>query len=161
MQLRPIVILERTHGPHQQSRTARPSKISGCPLQPIASSRRRRACSPAAEGMYYTDVDGKKDPRWHGGAVVRERGSWPPAHYRSRRAAVDARMDFAPTFQMGHPIAFEFAAKLAGEGRARRSRRRKLDRVFFTGSGSESVDTALKIAIAYQRSIGARHPHPA
>jgi beta-alanine--pyruvate transaminase len=53
---------------------------------------------------------------------------------------------------MGHPIAFEFAAKLAEH--APGGPAAKLDRVFFTGSGSESVDTALKIAIAYQRSIG-------
>ncbi len=57
-------------------------------------------------------------------------------------------MDYAPPFQMGHPLAFEFAhrlAELAPDG---------LDRIFFTGSGSESVDTALKIALAYQRAIG-------
>ena len=61
-------------------------------------------------------------------------------------------MDFAPTFQMGHPIAFEFAERLAeiAPGPAGKT----LDRVFFTGSGSESVDTALKIALAYQRAIG-------
>src|SRR5207344_2544439 len=57
-------------------------------------------------------------------------------------------MDFAPTFQMGHPIAFEFAerlARIAPEG---------FSRVFFTNSGSESVDTALKIALAYHRARG-------
>jgi len=58
-------------------------------------------------------------------------------------------MEFAPTFQMGHPIAFELAnrlAKIAPPG---------MDRVFFTNSGSESVDTALKIALAYHRARGA------
>jgi len=58
-------------------------------------------------------------------------------------------MEFAPTFQMGHPLAFELAsrlAKLAPPG---------MDRVFFTNSGSESVDTALKIALAYHRARGA------
>jgi beta-alanine--pyruvate transaminase len=57
-------------------------------------------------------------------------------------------MDFAPTFQMGHPKAFEAASKIAAitpQG---------LDRVFFTNSGSESVDTALKIALAYHRARG-------
>jgi beta-alanine--pyruvate transaminase len=57
-------------------------------------------------------------------------------------------MDFAPTFQMGHPIAFEFAerlARVAPEG---------FSRVFFTNSGSESADTALKIALAYHRARG-------
>ncbi|RZK81554.1 MAG: aminotransferase class III-fold pyridoxal phosphate-dependent enzyme, partial [Methylobacterium sp.] len=63
-----------------------------------------------------------------------------------------ATMDFAPTFQMGHPIAFEFAERLAEIAPGPRGK--KLDRVFFTGSGSESVDTALKIALAYQRAVG-------
>ncbi len=57
-------------------------------------------------------------------------------------------MDFAPAFQMGHAIGFDFASRLAEIAPA------GLDRVFFTGSGSESVDTALKIALAYQRAIG-------
>jgi beta-alanine--pyruvate transaminase len=58
------------------------------------------------------------------------------------------RMDFAPTFQLGHPLAFQAAARVAAimpEG---------LDRIFFTNSGSESVDTALKIALAYHRARG-------
>src|SRR5439155_1612597 len=59
-----------------------------------------------------------------------------------------ATMDFAPTFQMGHPIAFEFADRLA------RIAPPGLSRVFFTNSGSEAVDTALKIALAYQRARG-------
>ncbi len=63
-----------------------------------------------------------------------------------------ATLDYAPTFQMGHPIAFDFASKLAAN--APGGPQAKLDRIFFTGSGSESVDTALKIAIAYQRAIG-------
>ena len=59
-----------------------------------------------------------------------------------------AEMDFAPTFQMGHPKAFELAtrlSKLAPE---------KLNRIFFTNSGSEAVETALKIALAYHRARG-------
>jgi len=57
-------------------------------------------------------------------------------------------MDYAPPFQMGHPPAFELArrvAELAPEG---------MDHVFFVNSGSEAVDTALKIALAYQRARG-------
>src|SRR3546814_11588181 len=57
-------------------------------------------------------------------------------------------MDYAPSFQRGHERAFRFADRLADIAPA------GLDRVFFTGSGSESVDTALKIALAYQRAIG-------
>jgi beta-alanine--pyruvate transaminase len=59
-----------------------------------------------------------------------------------------AIMDFAPTFQLGHPIAFEAAARVAEmtpDG---------MDRVFFTNSGSESADTALKIALAYHKARG-------
>jgi beta-alanine--pyruvate transaminase len=62
-----------------------------------------------------------------------------------RQAAV---LDFAPTFQLGHPLAFEAAARLAEilpEG---------LDRVFWTNSGSESADTALKITLAYHKARG-------
>ncbi len=60
-------------------------------------------------------------------------------------------LDYSPLFQMGHPGEFRAAAliaQLAPEG---------LDRVFFTNSGSEAVDTALKIALAYHRSRGDGH----
>ena len=57
-------------------------------------------------------------------------------------------MDFAPNFNMGHPIAFEAAARLAD------FLPDALPRVFFTNSGSESADTALKIALAYHRARG-------
>ncbi|HEX3982742.1 MAG TPA: aspartate aminotransferase family protein [Acidisoma sp.] len=105
----------------------------------------------AAEGMYYTDVDGNK-------VLDGTAGLWCVNAGHGRRKIAEAvhrqlsTMDFAPTFQMGHPIAFDFARKLAGM--APGGAAAKLDRVFFTGSGSESVDTALKIAIAYQRAIG-------
>ena len=57
-------------------------------------------------------------------------------------------LDYAPTFNLGHPLAFELATRVAAifpEG---------MDRVFFCNSGSEAVDSALKIALAYQRAIG-------
>ncbi|MBY3081124.1 aspartate aminotransferase family protein [Rhizobium laguerreae] len=105
----------------------------------------------AAEGMYYTDVDGHQ-------VLDGTAGLWccNAGHGRKKIAqAVErqlATLDYAPTFQMGHPIAFDFASKLAAN--APGGPEAKLDRIFFTGSGSESVDTALKIAIAYQRAIG-------
>jgi beta-alanine--pyruvate transaminase len=105
----------------------------------------------SAEGMYYTDIDGNK-------VLDGTAGLWcvNAGHGRQRIADAVARqlqtMDFAPTFQMGHPVAFDFAERLARIAPGGLSA--KLDRVFFTGSGSESVDTALKIAIAYQRAIG-------
>jgi beta-alanine--pyruvate transaminase len=57
-------------------------------------------------------------------------------------------MDYAPAFQMGHPAAFALANRLAGMLPG------DLNHVFFTNSGSESVDTALKIALAYHRQRG-------
>ncbi len=59
-----------------------------------------------------------------------------------------AEMDFAPPFNMAHPKAFELAEKLTGIAPA------GLDKVFFTNSGSEAVETALKMAIAYHRARG-------
>jgi beta-alanine--pyruvate transaminase len=58
------------------------------------------------------------------------------------------QLDFAPTFNLGHPLIFELASRLRGvlpDG---------LDHVFFCNSGSEAVDSALKIALAYQRAAG-------
>ncbi len=101
--------------------------------------------------MYYTDTDGNQ-------VLDGTAGLWccNAGHGRKRiTEAVERQistMDFAPTFQMGHNVAFDFAEKLAAI--APGGPDAKLDRVFFTNSGSESVDTALKIAIAYQRAIG-------
>lgn len=105
----------------------------------------RLLCS--ASGMHYTSVDGRK-------VIDGTAGLWcvNAGHGRDRIVRAVERqltsLDYAPSFQMGHPIAFEFAAKLAAIAP------KGLDRIFFTGSGSESVDTALKMAIAYQRSLG-------
>jgi len=101
----------------------------------------------SAEGMYYTASDGRQ-------VLDGTAGLWCCNAGHGRREISEAvskqiaRMDFAPTFQMGHPLPFELAEKLAAispDG---------LNRVFFTNSGSESADTALKIALAYQRAIG-------
>ena len=101
-----------------------------------------------AKGMYYTTSDGRE-------VLDGVAGLWCVNAGHGRREITEAvtqqleTMEFAPTFQMGHPIAFELAnrlAKIAPPG---------LDRIFFTNSGSESVDTALKIAIGYHRARGA------
>src|SRR5271163_4778080 len=100
-----------------------------------------------AEGMYYWTSDGRE-------VLDGVSGLWCVNAGHGRREITEAvtrqlgTMEFAPAFQMGHPIAFELAnrlAKIAPPG---------MDRVFFTNSGSESVDTALKIAIAYHRARG-------
>jgi beta-alanine--pyruvate transaminase len=59
-----------------------------------------------------------------------------------------ATLDYAAPFQMSHPLAFQLATRIAGMTPA------GLDRVFFTNSGSESVDSALKIALAYHHARG-------
>nr|WP_039853575.1 aspartate aminotransferase family protein [Hylemonella gracilis] len=59
-----------------------------------------------------------------------------------------AELDYAPPFNMAHPKSFELAERLIQITPA------GLNRVFFTNSGSESVDTALKMAVAYHRARG-------
>ena len=100
-----------------------------------------------AEGMYYRSDDGRK-------VLDGTSGLWccNAGHGRPRISEAIARqakeLDYAPAFQMGHPKVFELAARLVTYMPP------GLDHVFFTNSGSESVETALKIAIAYQRARG-------
>ncbi|MEQ1580590.1 MAG: aspartate aminotransferase family protein [Steroidobacteraceae bacterium] len=100
-----------------------------------------------AEGMHYWTPDGRQ-------ILDGVAGLWCVNAGHGRREITDAvsrqvgKMEFAPTFQMGHPIAFEFANELTKHTPG------DLDHVFFTNSGSESVDTALKMAIAYHRARG-------
>ncbi|MGH8691536.1 MAG: aspartate aminotransferase family protein [Burkholderiales bacterium] len=100
-----------------------------------------------AEGMHYWTPEGRQ-------VLDGTAGLWcvNAGHCRPRIVEAVSRqvgtMDFAPTFQMGHPIAFEFAERLA------RIAPPGFSRVFFTNSGSESADTALKIALAYHRARG-------
>ncbi|MBB5703195.1 beta-alanine--pyruvate transaminase [Ochrobactrum daejeonense] len=121
---------------------------------PFTANRQFKAAPrllASASGMYYTDVDGNQ-------VLDGTAGLWCCNAGHGRKQITQAverqisTMDFAPTFQMGHNVAFDFAEKLAAI--APGGPDAKLDRVFFTNSGSESVDTALKIAIAYQRAIG-------
>jgi len=101
-----------------------------------------------AQGMHYWTVDGRE-------VLDAVAGLWCVNAGHGRREITEAvakqlqTMEFAPAFQMGHPAAFELATRLAKIAPA------NLDRVFFTNSGSESVDTALKIAIGYHRARGA------
>ena len=100
-----------------------------------------------AEGMHYWTTDGRQ-------ILDGVAGLWCVNAGHCRREITEAvtkqlgTMEYAPTFQMGHPIAFELANRLAKIAPP------QMDRVFFTNSGSESVDTALKIALAYHRSRG-------
>jgi beta-alanine--pyruvate transaminase len=96
----------------------------------------------SAQGMYYTSHDGRRILDGTAGLWCCNAGHAHPKIVEAVREQV-GRLDYAPGFQMGHPLAFEAAARVAGMLPG------DLDRVFFTNSGSESVDTALKIALAY------------
>jgi len=100
-----------------------------------------------AEGMYYWTPEGRQVLDGTAGLWCVNAGHCRPKIVEAVQRQV-ATMDFAPTFQMGHPIAFEFAERLA------RIAPPGFSRVFFTNSGSESADTALKIALAYHRARG-------
>ena len=100
-----------------------------------------------AEGMYYWTTEGRQILDGQAGLWCVNAGHCRPKIVEALRRQA-GEMDFAPTFQMGHPIAFEFAERLARIAPA------GFSHVFFTNSGSESADTALKIALAYHRARG-------
>ena len=117
---------------------------------PFTANRQFKA-SPrmlvGAKGLHYTSDDGRE-------ILDGTAGLWCCNAGHGHAEIADAvhrqllEMDYAPSFQMGHPLAFEFAERLkdlAPDG---------FEHVFFTGSGSESVDTALKIALAWHRARG-------
>ncbi len=105
----------------------------------------------SAHGMYYKDAEGSDVLDGTAGLWCVNAGHGRPQIARAVERQL-TRLDYAPSFQMGHSLAFEFAQRLAAISPGGSAA--ELDRVFFAGSGSEAVDTALKIAIAYQRAIG-------
>jgi beta-alanine--pyruvate transaminase len=100
-----------------------------------------------AEGMFYWTPEGREILDGCAGLWCVNAGHCRPKIVQAIQRQA-AEMDFAPTFQMGHPLAFEFAERLAAIAPA------GFSRVFFTNSGSESADSALKIALAYHRARG-------
>ena len=103
-----------------------------------------------AEGMYFWTHDGRQILDGSAGLWCVNAGHARPKIVKAI-AEQAAELDFAPPFQMAHPKAFELAEKvvqIAPKG---------LSKVFFTNSGSESVDTALKIALAWHRVRGEGH----
>ena len=101
----------------------------------------------SAKDMHYTSDDGRA-------ILDGTAGLWCVNAGHGRAPIVQAicetaqELDYAPMFQMGHPKVFEAATKLAQitpDG---------MDKVFFTNSGSEAVDTALKMALTYHRAKG-------
>jgi len=101
----------------------------------------------SASGMYYTSVEGRRVLDGTAGLWCVNAGHCREPIVRAVQEAA-ATLDFAPGFQMGHPYSFALAERVAqmlpGD----------LDHVFFANSGSEAVDSALKIAMAYFQSKG-------
>lgn len=100
-----------------------------------------------AKDMYYTTHDGRQVLDGTAGLWCVNAGHCRPQITEAIREQA-GELDYAPAFQLGHPKAFELANRLvdiAPDG---------MNHVFYTNSGSESVDTALKIALAYQRVKG-------
>jgi len=101
----------------------------------------------AAKDMHYTAADGRKVLDGTAGLWCVNAGHCRPKITEAIQRQA-GELDYAPAFQMGHPVVFELANRLvdlAPKG---------MDHVFFTNSGSESVETALKIALAYHRVKG-------
>jgi beta-alanine--pyruvate transaminase len=101
----------------------------------------------SANGHYYTDADGRQLLDGFSGLWTCGLGHCHPKIVAAVQSQV-ATLDYSMAFQMGHPQAFELAEKvvaLAPEG---------FTRIFFTNSGSEAADTALKMSIAYHRARG-------
>lgn len=101
----------------------------------------------AADGMYYTSHDGRQIMDATAGLWCVNAGHNAPRIVEAVQKQV-ATLDYAPHFNFGTPQSYELSSKLANlfpDG---------MDHVFFTNSGSESVDTALKIALHYHRMRG-------
>jgi beta-alanine--pyruvate transaminase len=109
--------------------------------------KRRPRLIVGAKDMHYIASDGRK-------VIDGSAGLWCTNAGHNREPIVTAiqreaaTLDYAPAFQFSHPKAFELASRIAALAP------RDLDHVFFCNSGSEAVDTALKIALAYHNVRG-------
>jgi beta-alanine--pyruvate transaminase len=117
---------------------------------PFTDNRRFRAkprLVTAAKDMYYTTAEGKQVLDGLATLWCVNAGHCRPRIIEAIRAQA-GELDFASSFSLGHPLPFRLAERIAAiapEG---------MGQVFFTNSGSEAVDTALKMAIAYHRLRG-------
>src|SRR5256885_8852747 len=100
-----------------------------------------------AEGVHYYDQAGRKILDGSSGLFTT-----PAGHARREIAEAVGRqlmeLDYTPSFLRGHPKAYELASRIA------RLTPPGLDKIFFASSGSEAVDSAMKIALAYHRARG-------
>ena len=133
------------------AKTARPNDLDlDSYWMPFTANRQFKAkprLMASAEGMYYRGTDGRK-------ILDGTAGLWCVNAGHGRREIAEAvqrqllALDYAPAFQMSHPAIFTAASRIAALLPG------NLDHVFFGNSGSEAVETALKIALAYHRARG-------
>ncbi len=100
-----------------------------------------------AEGMYYETPDGRRILDGLSGLWCSNTGHRHPKIVEAVKAQLD-ELDYAVAFQAHHPLAFELANELTAVAPAH------LNHAFFVNSGSEAVDTALKVALAYHKANG-------
>jgi len=120
------------------------------PFTPNRQFKKHPRIVVSAKGMHYRSHDGRDILDSSAGLWCANLGHCHPKVVEAVQRGV-ATLDFAPTFQFGHSPVFELASRVAAEMPA------DLDRVFFCNSGSEAVDSALKIALAYHQSRGEGH----
>ncbi|MCF8475032.1 MAG: aspartate aminotransferase family protein [Emcibacter sp.] len=117
------------------------------PFTPNRAFKKNPRILDSSLGMYYTTTEGQKILDGCAGLWCVNAGHGNKKINEAIKTQVD-RMTYSPSFQAGHKLAFELAERLAN------LMPDDLNHVFFTNSGSESVDTALKIARAYQKARG-------
>ncbi|MBI3440980.1 MAG: aspartate aminotransferase family protein [Proteobacteria bacterium] len=109
--------------------------------------KRKPRMLTSAKGMYYSSDDGRQIMDASAGMWCVNAGHAHPKIVAAIQKQA-AELDYAPNFSFGHPVSFKAASLLCAEMPS------DIDHVFFSNSGSEAVDTAIKIAIAYQRARG-------
>lgn len=129
------------------SASAQPRDAFWMPFTPNRAFRQSPRLFARAQGMHYFTPEGRPILDTLAGLWCVNAGHGHPRIVRAIQAQA-AELDFVSSFNMSHPLAFETAARLTSLAPA------GLGRVFFSNSGSEAVDTALKIARAYHRARG-------
>ncbi|NJO38450.1 MAG: aspartate aminotransferase family protein [Rhizobiales bacterium] len=117
------------------------------PFTPNRQFKKNPRIVVSAKGMHYTSHDGRRILDGSAGLWCANLGHCHPKVVAAVQKAIGT-LDFAPSFQFSHSQAFELASRVASHMPG------DLNRVFFCNSGSEAVDTALKIALAYHRARG-------
>lgn len=117
------------------------------PFTPMRQFQQKPMMFASADGMYYTTTDGRRVLDAMAGLWCVNAGHGQPKIVEAIREAA-GRLDFVSSFKMSHPQALEMAERLIGISPT------GMEQVFFTNSGSEAVDTALKIARAYHQARG-------